>query len=187
MAEQGVLDAVKCCRTATQTATVPSGARAGAPLSIAASVPAMSCASDSVAKSDCSSMPPISDVLANAAIIRAVVRHCNALLLRASLHRQRALLMWRRAHCANRDAVLVFKAASEGRPLELAKRLTLGRLAGALYRRYPRQSHHLEKKAVVDQCGGEPESVAKMLTPMEAAEFHDHSECVAVLKHATLT
>ena len=45
------------------------------------------------------------------------------------------LLRFRRAHEAHRDARLVFRAAAEGRPLELQKRLVLGKLAGGLLRR----------------------------------------------------
>jgi len=44
------------------------------------------------------------------------------------------MLRFRRAHDAHRDARLVFRAAAEGRPLELQKRLVLGKLAGGLDR-----------------------------------------------------
>lgn len=40
---------------------------------------------------------------------------------------------WRQARDANTDAALAHQAAREGRPLELAKRLRLGRLAGAVH------------------------------------------------------
>jgi len=40
----------------------------------------------------------------------------------------------RRAHEAHRDARLVFRAAAEGRPLELQRRLVLGKLAGGTTR-----------------------------------------------------
>ena len=46
--------------------------------------------------------------------------------------RVRGVLFWRRAVEAKRDAGMVFKAASEGRPMELARRLRLGKLAGGL-------------------------------------------------------
>jgi len=42
------------------------------------------------------------------------------------------MLHLKRAHEAHRDARLVFRAAAEGRPLELQRRLVLGRLAGGL-------------------------------------------------------
>jgi len=42
------------------------------------------------------------------------------------------IVRFRRAHEAHRDARLVFRAAAEGRPLELQKRLVLGKLAGGL-------------------------------------------------------
>ena len=40
------------------------------------------------------------------------------------------LVRFRRAYEAHRDARLVFRAAAEGRPLELEMRLVLGKLAG---------------------------------------------------------
>jgi len=46
--------------------------------------------------------------------------------------RRRVMLDCRRAHEAHRDARLVFRAAAEGRPLELQKRLVLGKLAGGV-------------------------------------------------------
>jgi len=42
---------------------------------------------------------------------------------------------FRRAHEAHRDAKLVFRAAAEGRPLELQRRLVLGKLAGGKTRK----------------------------------------------------
>jgi len=42
------------------------------------------------------------------------------------------VLRFRRAHEAHRDARLVFRAAAEGRPLELQRRLVLGKLAGGI-------------------------------------------------------
>lgn len=53
-------------------------------------------------------------------------------LVAAMPPRLRPMLQWRRAVEAKRDAGLVFKAASEGRPLELGKRVRLGKLAGGL-------------------------------------------------------
>ena len=46
--------------------------------------------------------------------------------------RYEILVGWRRAHDAKRDAARVFTAARDGRPLELDKRLKLGKLAGGL-------------------------------------------------------
>lgn len=42
------------------------------------------------------------------------------------------LLRWRRAVEAKRDAAMVFRAAAEGRPMELAERVRLGKLADGL-------------------------------------------------------
>lgn len=78
-----------------------------------------------------------------------------------------AVVQWRQAFEARRDAALVFKAAREGRPLELAKRLRLGRLAGALE----------TKEAVVVTSGN-----SALLTPLEAAKLGGHSDCVATLE-----
>lgn len=74
-------------------------------------------------------------------------------------------MRWRRAVEAKRDAGVVFKAASEGRPLELAKRLRLGRLAGGL-----------ERKGVVK--GG------AIVGPLEAARLAGHDECEQLLEDA---
>jgi len=64
----------------------------------------------------------------------------------------------RRAHEAHRDSRLVFRAAAEGRPLELQRRLVLGKLA----------------------CGldtlGEVDGV--MMTPLDAARASGHEECL---------
>jgi len=49
---------------------------------------------------------------------------------RAMMQKVGAMLRFRRAHEAHRDARLVFRAAAEGRPLELQRRLVLGKLAG---------------------------------------------------------
>jgi len=46
------------------------------------------------------------------------------------VRRYRAVIRFRRAHEAHRDARLVFRAAAEGRPLELQRRLVLGKLVG---------------------------------------------------------
>ena len=70
---------------------------------------------------------------------------------------------------AHRDAALVFKAASEGRPLELAKRLRLGKLAGG---------HHRKGYLLAGDSGDNGECV----TALEAAVRGGHVECEALLK-----
>ena len=61
----------------------------------------------------------------------AAVRCTQVLQLEGNRRRGR-LALWRRGVEAKRDAGMVFQAASEGRPLELGKRLRLGKLAGGL-------------------------------------------------------
>jgi len=72
------------------------------------------------------------------------------------------MIRFRRAHQAHRDARLVFRAAAEGRPLELQKRLVLGKLAGGR-----------KKRGFV---GG------KRLTPLGAAKAGGHDDCIKVLR-----
>ena len=76
--------------------------------------------------------------------------------------RPHALIRWRRAHEATRDAARVFIAARDGRPMELDKRLRLGKLAGGL---------EIKGKAF-DGC---------MVSPMEASMMGGHMDCVKVL------
>ena len=71
------------------------------------------------------------------------------------------ILQFRRAHEAHRDARLVFRAAAEGQPLELQKRLVLGKLAGGL------------------DILGEVDGV--MMTPLDAARAGGHEECINVM------
>ena len=71
------------------------------------------------------------------------------------------MIRFRRAHGAHRDARLVFRAAAEGRPLELQRRLVLGKLAGGL-----------------DLLG---EVSGVLTTPLEAASAAGHQECIEVL------
>ena len=70
---------------------------------------------------------------------------------------------------AKRDAGIVFHAASEGRPMELARRLRLGKLAGGL-----------DIKGTVTLEDG---SSSQML-PVEAARLGGHDECVRLLEEA---
>lgn len=76
--------------------------------------------------------------------------------------RDRRLLCWRRAVEAKRDAAIVFKAAAEGRPMELEKRLVLGYLVGG----------HLACKLHAD---------GTVKTPLEAALAGDHLHCARLL------
>ena len=70
------------------------------------------------------------------------------------------MLRFRRAHEAHRDARLVFRAAAEGRPLELQRRLVLGKLAGG--------------RGILGEVGG------VMMTPLDAARTAGHKECIKV-------
>jgi len=70
------------------------------------------------------------------------------------------MLRLRRANEAHRDARLMFRAAAEGRPLELQKRLVLGKLAGGL------------------NILGEVDGV--MRTPLDAAMAGGHEDCIKV-------
>jgi len=71
------------------------------------------------------------------------------------------ILRLRRAHEAHRDARLVFRAAAAGRPLELQRRLVLGKLAGGL--------------DILGKVDGE------MMTPLDAARAGGHRECIKVM------
>lgn len=73
------------------------------------------------------------------------------------------MLLWRRAREAYRDASCVFQAACTGRPLELAKRLRLGKLA---------QGH--TRKGFLP--------TGHFVTPLAAAALERHAECVEVLR-----
>ena len=75
--------------------------------------------------------------------------------------KRKALVRFRRAHEAHRDARLVFMAAAEGRPLELQRRLVLGKLAGGANR--------------LSKLDG-----ATMM-PVTAAHQNGHDECVRIL------
>ena len=54
----------------------------------------------------------------------------DVLIKKEMVKRRGMMLRLRRAHEAHRDARLVFRAAAKGRPLELQRRLVLGKLAG---------------------------------------------------------
>jgi len=82
--------------------------------------------------------------------------------LNERIKRLRTILRFRRAHEAHRDTKLVFRAAAEGRPLELQRRLVLGRLAGGK-----------------DRLG---EVGVMMMTPLDAASSRGHDECVLQLE-----
>ena len=86
--------------------------------------------------------------------------------------RQDRLLQWRNGTCAWRDRDLAFRAARDGRPLELGKRLRLGRLAGALGMR----------GAIPAQSGG-----SAVVGILGAARLGGHSQCERVLLAAGRT
>ena len=75
------------------------------------------------------------------------------------------MLQLRRAHEAHRDARLVFTAAAEGQPLELQRRLVLGKLAGGA------------GNARITPIG-------HRVTPLEAATAGGHDDCVKLLRGA---
>lgn len=92
----------------------------------------------------------------------------NVLLPVDPRQRINALLVFRRAHEAHRDAAMLFKAAAEGRPMELAKRFRLGKLAGGLQKR--------GRLAL-------PHGKVLLATPLEAARMGGHTDCVAALEY----
>lgn len=73
-------------------------------------------------------------------------------------------MRWRQAVDAKRDAELVFNAASEGRPLELIKRLKLGKLTGGAWAR--------------GLVAGIP------VDALEAARMFGHGKCEEILLQA---
>jgi len=85
----------------------------------------------------------------------------DALIRQAMASRRGMMLRLRRAHEAHRDARLVFKAAAEGRPLELQRRLVLGKLASGL--------------DILGKMDG------MMMTPLDAARAGGHEECIKVM------
>ena len=90
--------------------------------------------------------------------MRAPELRRDALIRQVRASRRGMILRFIRAHEAHRDARLVFRAAAEGRPLELQRRLVLGKLAGGL---------------------GEVDGV--MMTPLDAARAGGHEECIKVM------
>lgn len=76
------------------------------------------------------------------------------------------MVQFRRAVEAHRDARLVWQAASEGRPMELAKRLRLGKLAGGMDLKREKECRD-GKVDLVDARG--------------AAKLGGHDECVKIL------
>ena len=100
------------------------------------------------------------------ALQRGIIRRCNTLLAREAKERASMLMQWRHGWEARRDSELVFQAASEGRPLELGKRLRLGVLAGGLD----------AKGEVEDGAGG-----TRLVSPLEAARLGGHDDCVKLL------
>jgi len=95
--------------------------------------------------------------------IKAILRRAPELRRDALARYARGVVVrFRRAHEAHRDARLVFRAAAEGRPLELQKRLVLGKLAGGR------------------EWQGELDGV--MMTPLDAARAGGHGECIKALE-----
>ena len=81
----------------------------------------------------------------------------------ARMKQRHAMLRFRRAHEAHRDASLVFQAAAQGRPLELQRRLVLGKLAGgASFARLTRDGSRV--------------------TPIQVASLKGFHECAEVLR-----
>ena len=72
------------------------------------------------------------------------------------------MMRFRRTHEAHRDARLVFRAAEAGQPLELQRRLVLGKLAGG--RDKPGDIHGV------------------IMTPLEAARAGGHTACTMLLE-----
>jgi len=96
-----------------------------------------------------------------ALLSRAPELRRNALMRQAMASRRGMILRFRRAHEAHRDARLVFRAAAQGRPLELQRRLMLGKLACGL--------------DIVGKVDGE------MMTPLDAARAGGHVDCISVM------
>jgi len=103
----------------------------------------------------------LGDPSIKALLSRAPELRRDALIRQAMTPRRGIMLRLRRAHEAHRDARLVFKAAAEGRPLELQRRLVLGKLACGL--------------DILGEVDGE------MMTPLDAARAGGHDECIKVI------
>jgi len=103
--------------------------------------------------------------LGNAAVkdllSRATELRRDALIRQVRTSRRGMMLRLRRAHEAHRDARLVFRAAAEGLPLELQRRLVLGKLASGL--------------DILGKMDG------MMITPLDAARAGGHEECIKVM------
>jgi len=96
-----------------------------------------------------------------ALLSRAPELRRDALIRQVRASRRGMMMRFRRAHEAHRDARLVFRAAAEGRPLELQRRLVLGKLAGGL--------------DILGEVDGD------MMTPLDAARAGGHEECTKVM------
>ena len=102
-----------------------------------------------------------------ALLSRAPELRRDALIRQAMASRRDMMLRLRRAHEAHRDARMVFRAAAEGLPLELQRRLVLGKLACGL-----------------DRLG---EVGDGMRTPLIAARAGGYGGCIKVLEDARLS
>jgi len=98
-----------------------------------------------------------------ALLSRAPELRRDALIRQIWASRRGMILRFRGAHDAHRDVRLVFRAAAEGRPLELQRRLVLGKLAGGL------------------DILGKVDGV--MMTPLDAAKACGHEECIKVIEN----
>jgi len=96
-----------------------------------------------------------------ALLLRAPELRRDALIRQVWATKRGMMLRLRRAHEAHRDARLVLRAAAEGRPLELQRRLVLGKLAGGL--------------DIVGEVDG------MMMTPLDAARAGGHVDCINVI------
>lgn len=102
------------------------------------------------------------------------------------------MLLWRRAVEAKRDAAMVFKAACEGRPMELARRLRVGIKAGGLQMRGVVDG--LSRDRFVELLGGKDgaksgTALGERLEcgPLSGALLGGHDECVRLLAEAAMT
>lgn len=104
--------------------------------------------------------------------------------------RRSALVRFRQGADAKRDAGLVMAAAANGRPLELAKRLRLGKLASGLEqaRLVPASTRVAAiVRARARTQRHDPEVVCRVMarcTPLFAAVMNGHAQCADLLQAA---
>ena len=105
------------------------------------------------------------DASIKALLARAPELRRDALIRQARARRRGTMLQLRRAYEAHMDARLVFRAASEGQPLELQRKLVLGKLAGGA------------STARITPTG-------HRVTPLAAATAGGHEDCAKLLRGA---